>query len=958
MALSHASVFRTGWVRHFGAAAYVAQGAHLSSSCNRTAGLTYFLSIEHQMSGLFSSYLVDPVIRQARRQARRLSSAPSDAYDDERYGDVTTPAIESSSSDPQAPLSPNHDHVLEHQRIGSRRRLFPPPPNSGLPVVPYRNSVRSSNPLRNLLRQDTTLGRSQSGCWDAEEDGGVNNTSAAERRARHGSFGEPAMSGALPDNDGMRDLRNKIHQIREMAISSEEKAKRMHALMMADYETFKALRRPLNSRSKPSLPFLDSTRHPPGQIGAAERPQTPESAASSDESDVLHHVQPSDMEPTYHPPTPSSDDDDAPRDHGFEDSTECDQEAALGCKHYMRNVKIQCTDCRRWYTCKHCHDQSEGHKLDRNKVKSMLCMLCGYPQRAGDCCRQCGEQAAIYYCKACKLWENDPNKSIYHCDGCGICRRGEGIGKDYIHCNVSSIAPSPPPWMTIAKALLLLKRCNVCVSTSHADSHICVERATESDCPICGDYMFTSATTVVAMRCGHYIHRGCYDDYMQTSYKCPICNRSAVNMELQWRKLDHCIATQPMPQPYRNTKAWIICNDCSARMCTSYHWLGNKCPRCDSYNTNEVRLVDEPAESQDDSLHSSPSSARGRLLNTFQDTHPVLQSPSILSRPASDRSARLDENAASNLPATDRRGIIFSDPLTRPSELNSGESPQVHSTQWSADGVLVEHPQLIAPADPSSQHGPSQDILESDSMTDNSSDAVTEDGLNDCTSFWGESISPSSLVPTGWTSPRLFAASTASQDGHPADPSDSPGGGFVWPVSPSHWRLGSPRIFASNDGGDAEATSEAHSAWPINPSQWRLGSPRFFSSNDHDNAEGKDDEPPSGWPINPSQWRLGSPRLFNFGVESREREEDTQELCNREGGAGLRSGWLPNVTPGFLARRLSDWREENAVFQGDDSDDGSDEGSESDNSNDSNLQVPGTIEEEEEQDELDLIGHR
>lgn len=78
---------------------------------------------------------------------------------------------------------------------------------------------------------------------------------------------------------------------------------------------------------------------------------------------------------------------------------------------------------------------------------------------------------------------------------------------------------------------------------------------------------------------------------MQTAYKCPICKKSAVNMELQWRKLDQAIESQPMPAQFADTKAVIHCNDCSARSSVKYHWLGNKCAMCDSYNTNEIQLL-------------------------------------------------------------------------------------------------------------------------------------------------------------------------------------------------------------------------------------------------------------------------------------------------------------------------------------------------------------------------------
>ena len=38
--------------------------------------------------------------------------------------------------------------------------------------------------------------------------------------------------------------------------------------------------------------------------------------------------------------------------------------------------------------------------------------------------------------KKCKLWDDDPHKSIYHCNDCGICRIGKGLGKDFFHCKV------------------------------------------------------------------------------------------------------------------------------------------------------------------------------------------------------------------------------------------------------------------------------------------------------------------------------------------------------------------------------------------------------------------------------------------------------------------------------------------------------------------------------------------
>lgn len=62
-------------------------------------------------------------------------------------------------------------------------------------------------------------------------------------------------------------------------------------------------------------------------------------------------------------------------------------------------------------------------------------------------------------------------------------------------------------------------------------------------------------------------------------------------MELQWRKLEHAIESQPMPAQFRDTKVEIRCNDCGSRGVVSYHWLGNKCGVCDGFNTNELKLL-------------------------------------------------------------------------------------------------------------------------------------------------------------------------------------------------------------------------------------------------------------------------------------------------------------------------------------------------------------------------------
>jgi hypothetical protein len=50
-----------------------------------------------------------------------------------------------------------------------------------------------------------------------------------------------------------------------------------------------------------------------------------------------------------------------------------------------------------------------------NLITTMMCMFCGHVQGAGQECTNeaCKKKVSAYYCKECKLWDNDPNKNIY-----------------------------------------------------------------------------------------------------------------------------------------------------------------------------------------------------------------------------------------------------------------------------------------------------------------------------------------------------------------------------------------------------------------------------------------------------------------------------------------------------------------------------------------------------------------
>ncbi|KAI8336927.1 zinc-ribbon-domain-containing protein [Blakeslea trispora] len=268
-------------------------------------------------------------------------------------------------------------------------------------------------------------------------------------------------------------------------------------------------------------------------------------------------------------------------DQGMSPSYHNKVESILGCKHYRRNCKLQANCCQKLVSCRFCHDDAEEHTIVRQDTKQMLCMYCLQLQPAAQSCSECGQTMARYYCDKCKLWDDDPKKSIYHCDDCGICRQGKGLGEDFFHC----------------------KKCNICLSMSMTQ-HKCIERNLECDCPICGEYMFTSTSKVIFMPCGHCIHQHCYTAYIQTSYQCPTCLKSLGDMSEYFNRLDKDLELQPMPAEYEKYISHIFCNDCEQKTPAKYHFFYHKCGHCGSFNTTVLKT-----ENTEETKNASSSSS-------------------------------------------------------------------------------------------------------------------------------------------------------------------------------------------------------------------------------------------------------------------------------------------------------------------------------------------------------------
>ncbi|KAF9395517.1 hypothetical protein BGX21_009877 [Mortierella sp. AD011] len=274
-----------------------------------------------------------------------------------------------------------------------------------------------------------------------------------------------------------------------------------------------------------------------------------------------------------------------------------DQEhGVLGCKHYKRGCKLKANCCGKWFNCRFCHDDVCDHSIVRNETKMMLCMHCKDIQPAAQNCSSCQAQMAHYFCDICKLWDDDSQKPIYHCDDCGICRIGNGLNQGFFHC----------------------KKCNVCMHINLKDNHKCIERNLECDCPICGEYMFTSTTTVIFMPCGHSIHAKCHEEYVKTSYQCPTCWKALADMSRYYQKIDSILAEQIMPPEYANVFSIVLCNDCEVKSQVPYHFLYHKCDKCKGYNTKVLETFRRDTE---DSIQPNENAAAASATGTVPENN-------------------------------------------------------------------------------------------------------------------------------------------------------------------------------------------------------------------------------------------------------------------------------------------------------------------------------------------------
>lgn len=426
-----------------------------------------------------------------------------------------------------------------------------PPPRTHVPIAnkPHRDTLNRIHSTAPHYTKACTTGQ-----WEASPECGIAGQSRAEhlgpaRVAMAMASGRSSPAGAIDTKTAEEMAAARENEIRrafvaiqgDPLLTAQEKGQRMQELMISRSASVRR-----EARSMPGSPVQ------PQGAGVAEgmQPNSGHSRASS----VSEAPESCAREP-----------DEAERAASHHPS------GALGCKHYRSGVRLQAPCCGGWFVCRFCHDEAADHGLERFRVRRMLCMACGATGDAAQDCAACGVRLAAHYCSRCALWDDEPGRAIFHCDQCGICRRGRR--EDYVHC----------------------AKCVGCVDAAHSAEHKCLEDSLRSACPICSEDLFATTTPVIFMPCGHAIHYLCHQEHTRSSYQCPICLKSIADVRSLFRRIDEMMAEQRMPDEYARVRSHILCNDCERRSVAPFHFVYHCCAHCRSYNTKLLRTFTEDA---------------------------------------------------------------------------------------------------------------------------------------------------------------------------------------------------------------------------------------------------------------------------------------------------------------------------------------------------------------------------
>ena len=235
-----------------------------------------------------------------------------------------------------------------------------------------------------------------------------------------------------------------------------------------------------------------------------------------------------------------------------------------GCVHYRRRCWLFASCCDKFYVCRVCHDEEQGHELERHKVETIKCMSCLKSQSVSPKCQHCGIQFSEYFCAECRMFAGFDKGPIFHCEKCGICRKGDKT--QVVHCD----------------------KCRSCVQRATLNIHKCRPYALYNNCPICRMDMFHSREPVVHLPCAHAMHSACFVQSMKYDYRCPMCFKSIAWPKEYFATIKRYVEMY-VPEPQNEGRQErIYCNECEKKSTVRYHPMYKECPECHGFNTVQV----------------------------------------------------------------------------------------------------------------------------------------------------------------------------------------------------------------------------------------------------------------------------------------------------------------------------------------------------------------------------------
>ena len=237
------------------------------------------------------------------------------------------------------------------------------------------------------------------------------------------------------------------------------------------------------------------------------------------------------------------------------------------CTHYPnRGCLLYCDECGEYWTCRFCHNDTVlSHEFDRQNVKSFKCREC---YNITNClsfnCEKCEHHFGKYICKQCNVVCDD--SQVFHCNGCGICRKG--TLETVRHC----------------------EKCDMCYSNSNFDTHPCKLTLKNQECPVCQEPVFDSIKEVIPLpKCGHTVHSECYRPMLRVDYRCPLCKKSACDMNVVFDRIRETYA-EALAQNTLSKRVEILCNDCEFTFDRFLNLFGlHECPECKGFNCCVMR---------------------------------------------------------------------------------------------------------------------------------------------------------------------------------------------------------------------------------------------------------------------------------------------------------------------------------------------------------------------------------